>query len=114
MKKLLWRGKVEKVIEEIDRLCVGSKAKDLRTKRDYFVDRKDLMAYAKLRKRHLPIGSGSVESAVRRIVNLRLKGPGIFWRDENSEAMLYLRAHLKAGRWDEMLRATFTNVSVAA
>lgn len=114
MKKLLWRGKVEKVIEEIDRLCVGPKAKDLRTKRDYFVDRKDLMAYAKLRKRHLPIGSGSVESAVRRIVNLRLKGPGIFWRDENSEPMLYLRAHLKAGRWDEMVRATFTNVSVAA
>jgi hypothetical protein len=114
MKKLLWRGKVEKVIEEIGQLCVGRNAKALRTKCKYFVDRKDLMAYAKLRKRHLPIGSGSVESAVRRIVNLRLKGCGIFWLQENSEAMLYLRAHLKAGRWDEMVRTTFTHVSVAA
>jgi len=111
MKKLLWRGKVEKVIEEIDRLCVGRNSKALRTKRDYFKDRKDMMAYAKLRRRHLPIGSGSVESAVRRIVNLRMKGCGIFWRDENSEAMLYLRAQLKAGRWEEMVTATFTHVS---
>lgn len=43
-----------------------------------------------------------------------VKGPGIFWREENAEAMLYLRAHLKAGRWDEVVKATFVNVSVAA
>ena len=84
------------------------------TKRDYFEDRKHLMAYRKLRKAGIPIGSGSVESAIRRIVNLRLKGPGIFWREENAEAMLYLRAHLKAGRWDEMVKATFVEVAVAA
>jgi hypothetical protein len=114
MKRLLWNGKVEKVIAEIGQLCGGPKSKDLRKERDYFVDRKDLMAYAKLRRRHLPIGSGSVESAVRRIVNLRVKGCGIFWREENAEAMLYLRAHLKAGRWDETVRATFPHVSQAA
>jgi hypothetical protein len=27
----------------------------------------------------LPIGSGAVESGIRRVVNLRLKGNGIFW-----------------------------------
>ena len=72
------------------------------------------MAYPKLRRERLPIGSGAIESAVRRIVNLRLKGPGIFWRVENAEAMLYLRAHLKAGRWEEMVKATFTYDLVAA
>jgi hypothetical protein len=114
MKDLLWRGKVDKVIEEINSLCTGRKAKAMATKRDYFDDRKHLMAYRKLRKEGIPLGSGSIESAIRRIVNLRLKGPGIFWREENAEAMLYLRAHLKAGRWDEMVKATFVNVSVAA
>jgi hypothetical protein len=114
MKDLLWRGKVEKVIEEINSLCTGRKAKDMAKKRDYFEDRKHLMAYRTLRKAGIPIGSGSVESAIRRIVNLRLKGPGIFWLEENAEAMLYLRAHLKAGRWDEMVNATFVEVAVAA
>ena len=112
--KALGRGKVDKVIEEINSLCTGRNAKAMATKRDYFEDRKHLMAYRKLRKEGIPIGSGSIESAIRRIINLRLKGPGIFWREENAEAMLYLRAHLKAGRWDEMVKATFANVSVAA
>ena len=111
MKGLLWNGKVEKVIAEIDKLCTGRNSKAIRIKRDYFVNRKDLMAYAKLRRRQLPIGSGSVESAVRRIVNLRLKGCGMFWLEQNAEAMLYLRAQLKAGRWDAMVRATFPDLS---
>ncbi len=40
---------------------------------------------------------------MRRVVNLRLKGPGIFWRQPCAEAMLHLRAYLKAGRWDELV-----------
>ena len=38
-----------------------------------------------------PLGSGAVESAIRRVINLRLKGNGIYWREENAEAMLVLR-----------------------
>ena len=51
-----------------------------------------------------PLGSGAVESAIRRVINLRLKGNGIYWRAENAEAMLVLRAaaltgvHLVGGR----------------
>ena len=48
----------------------------------------------------LPIGSGGVESAIRRVVNLRLKGPCIFWLKENAEALLILRSYFKAGRWN--------------
>jgi hypothetical protein len=36
------------------------------------------MAYAKLMAMKLPIGSGAIESTVRRVVNLRLKGPVVF------------------------------------
>lgn len=43
------------------------------------------------------MGSGAVESAIRRVINLRLKGPSIFWRGPNAERVLHMRAYLKAG-----------------
>ncbi|MBV8609231.1 MAG: hypothetical protein JO034_17465, partial [Singulisphaera sp.] len=50
-----------------------------------------------------PLGSGAVESALRRVINLRLKGNGIYWREENAEAMLVLRAAALTGRWEETM-----------
>jgi hypothetical protein len=50
-----------------------------------------------------PRGSGAVESAIRRVINLRLKGNGIYWKEENAEAMLVLRASALTGRWEEMM-----------
>ena len=35
----------------------------------------------------LPLGSGAIERTVRRVVNLRLKGPSIFWCRESAEAI---------------------------
>src|SRR5437764_13579980 len=53
-----------------------------------------------------PKGSGAVESAIRRVINLRLKGNGIYWREENAEAMLVLRAAVLTGRWQETMERT--------
>ena len=50
-----------------------------------------------------PPGSGAVESAIRRVINLRLKGNGIYWKEENAEAMLVLRAAALTGRWQETM-----------
>ena len=50
-----------------------------------------------------PLGSGAVESAIRRVINLRLKGNGIYWKEENAEAMLVLRAAALTGRWQETM-----------
>ncbi len=36
------------------------------------------MDYAAMRALHMPIGSGAIESAVRRVINLRLKSPAYF------------------------------------
>ena len=49
------------------------------------------------------MGSGAVESAVRRVVNLRMKGNSIFWLEENAESFLHLRCAYKAGRWRERI-----------
>ena len=41
-----------------------------------------------------------MESTVRRVVNLRLKGPTIFWCRASAEAIFLLRSYYKAGRWN--------------
>jgi hypothetical protein len=60
------------------------------------------LEYATYRRRGLPLGSGAIESAIRRVINLRLKGNSIFWREENAEAMLVLRGLVLSGRWNEV------------
>lgn len=62
--------------------------------------------YARFRRRGLPIGSGAVESAIRRVINLRIKGPGVLWEEENAEGMVVLRAAALSGRWEELLEKT--------
>lgn len=119
-RRVLYDGRVDDVISRILALPVPRKHKsDLEDKADYFRKRTHLMRYDKLRAAHLPIGSGAIESAVRRVLNLRLKGPGIFWEELNADRMLLLRCRLKSGRWDELehavaRRATATHGRVLA
>ena len=54
------------------------------------------------------MGSGAMESAVRRVINLKLKSPGKFWLLVNAEATLHLRSYLKAGHWDHLVNRTLT------
>ena len=88
------------MIAAVKLICRGRSSKAIQTQRDYFVKNRARMAYKQLRAMKMPIGSGSVESAIRRVVNLRLKGPCIFWCKENAEAILLLRCYWKAGRWN--------------
>lgn len=61
------------------------------------------LRYREFRRRGLPTGSGAIESAIRRVVNLRLKGNGLLWYADNAEGMLALRAAALSGRWQETL-----------
>jgi len=45
-----------------------------------------------------PRASGAVERAIWRVVDLRLKGNGVYWREENAATMLVLRAAALTGR----------------
>jgi hypothetical protein len=58
-----------------------------------------------LKDRGRPRGSGAIESAMGRVINLRVKGNGIYWCEENVEGMLVLRAAVLTGRWAEMREA---------
>jgi hypothetical protein len=48
-----------------------------------------------------------MESTIRRVVNMRLKGPCIFWSKDSANEMLMLRSYYKAGRWDMLEKLAF-------
>ena len=52
------------------------------------------------------MGSGAIESTIRRVINLRLKGNGIDWTEDNAAAVFQLRAAVVSGRWEEILKHT--------
>ncbi len=97
----LRKGEVERVINDITQWCRGRNSKAIRTELNYFKKHRQRMAYEQVAALNLPIGSGAVESAIRRVVNLRLKGPAIFWCKGHAEDLLMLRSYYKSGRWNQ-------------
>ena len=65
--------------------------------------------YVCFRRRGVPLGSGAIESAIRRVINLRLKGNSISWYEENAEGMMMLRCLVLSNRWDD----TFVQISAS-
>jgi hypothetical protein len=107
MRHLLIDGKLDALLSEIRKLARGRAASKVKTEIRYFEQNRERTRYDLLVEKKLPIGSGATESAIRQIVNMRLKGAGMFWRIENAEAFLHLRCYLKARRWDTMEKAVF-------
>lgn len=105
--RYLWTGQNELVVAAVRQIARGRNCKLLAREMSYFESNLKRMQYAKARNSRLPIGSGPMESAIRRVINLRMKGNGIFWLEENAEAMIMLRSFYKAERWyDLFLLAT--------
>ena len=103
MKRLLLSSRLDKVLEFLEGLCGDRSKGAIVDAMNYLKKRRRLMNYARMRHLGMPIGSGSVESAIRRVVNLRVKSPGMFWDEENVERMVYLRGQILSGRLDEMM-----------
>jgi hypothetical protein len=106
LRKWLKEGHWQKVADELVKLLVAAELPDesaVWTEISYLQrhGEKGHMDYARFRRRKLPVGSGAIESAVRRVINLRMKGNSIFWAEENAEAMLVLRGLVLSRRWSE-------------
>jgi len=101
LRSFLAQGKIDKVINEIRlRLPPGKSLPVVEKELTYFERHKDRIKYNYFRRNKIPIGSGTVESAIRRVINLRMKAPGTFWKEDTAEIFLYLRSQLISGRWD--------------
>ena len=74
---------------------------DLKTKVNYLRKREQLMQYPLYEQLGWPLGSGSVESAHKSVVQARLKGAGMRWERSHVNPMLALRTEVCHDRWDE-------------
>lgn len=66
---------------------------------EYLAKRWEQIQYADFLARGFPIGSGSVESANKLVIEARLKGSGMHWAREHVSPLVALRAVLCSGRW---------------
>jgi hypothetical protein len=107
LRKLLKNSRWEEVV---DQLIAWARAKphdnDVWTEIRYLNShgQEGHLNYVSFRRRGIPCGSGAIESAVRRVINQRLKSNAIYWRQENAEAMFAVRAALLCDRWEDTLK----------
>ena len=104
-KALLWQGKVTALRQALEQTITSKsrRARALAKWQGYFARNQARLQYQAFQQAKLPCGSGCVESAIRRVINLRLKAPGSFWTQPMAECFLFLRAQLLSGRWEIVL-----------
>ena len=100
----LKRGKIISLIEQMTALSKqanGERLKSMMTEINHLNKGhvEGRLNYAKIAELKLPIGSGAIESLVRQVVNLRMKGNGKFWSRNHAEIMLHARCQWTAGNW---------------
>lgn len=111
-KDCLYNGDIDGVVALFDEIAKGRRAKAINKHRMYFTKNTSRMNYRAFKKAKLSLGSGSVESAIRRIINLRMKGCGTFWLRDNAESMILLRSYLKVDRFDDFVSWSITRTAV--
>jgi hypothetical protein len=114
LRKWLKAGRWPKVVDELVRLAAAAQlpeGAEVWTEIAYLGrhGEEGHLDYATYRRRRLPVGSGAIESAIRRVINLRLKGNSIFWEEANAEGMLHIRGLVLAGRWN----TTFAKITAS-
>jgi hypothetical protein len=106
-RKLLRNGQWRRVVEELSELAADEpdNAK-LHTQIAYLRKHGEAgrLSYAHFRSLGIPLGSGAIESSIRRVINLRLKSNSMFWGEPHAETMLQVRAQVISNRWDQRLQ----------
>ena len=91
----------QRVLKHLAWLVARYPSPTIQEKLAYLQKRQAHMQYPTYQAAGWPIGSGSVESANKVVVEARLKGAGMRWRRENVNPMLVLRNAVCNRRWNE-------------
>ena len=111
-----WRGTLREggaaeLIVELKRLrdtAASSGQRDsIQGEINYFEANRGRMNYRQYRQQHLPIGSGTVESACKNVVVARMKQAGMTWTLEGAQHMLQIRASLMSSRFARDFQNSF-------
>jgi hypothetical protein len=109
LRVLLKAGQSGAVVDELERMAAGEPADSSVWREIAYLTKHSAagrLRYNCFRARGVPLGSGAIESTIRRVINLRLKGTSLFWTEENAEAVFQLRAAVVSGRWEEVVDHT--------
>ncbi|MCK6569416.1 MAG: UPF0236 family protein, partial [Anaerolineales bacterium] len=103
VKTALWEGEVQEVIQRLQQALNKHPSCELiQSAITYYENNQTRMAYAQFRKQGYFIGSGTVESACKQIVSLRLKRPGARWTKEGATMVAKARAAWLSRQWDAL------------
>jgi hypothetical protein len=105
-KQRLKTDHVENVIEDLKNTTVKTKetANALNDVIRYYQNNIDRMQYGTFIKKGYLIGSGSIESAHRNVVQQRLKLSGQRWSIQGAQRIVNLRAYSKSNRWGTLIQ----------
>jgi Uncharacterised protein family (UPF0236) len=92
-REALYLGQVEKITQPLEQAQLPEQA-------HYFHTHTRRMHYHEFREQQYPIGSGTVESAIKQFKH-RLTGPGMRWSRPGLERMLLLRAAVLSHTFDD-------------
>jgi len=111
--KRIKKGKAAKLLRAVAVILSGDKVHDRKksqTEYNFFANhnQRGHLAYNHFRSQNLPIGSGVIESLIRQVVNIRLKGCAKAWLQENAEAFLYARCQWAVQKWDDFCEEVLT------
>lgn len=97
-KNWLWDGNTRQIVETC-REVFKRPGKTVNRWINYLDKHQDKTQYAEFEKQKLMCGSGIIESAIRRVINLRFKNASTFWDKGTVEKLYFLRAVLLSKRW---------------
>jgi len=103
----LWEGQVQQVIAALRQTQPAHEEAQqvVQEQITYFTNQQDRMRYDEYRACGYQIGSGTVESACKRVIGQRLKQAGMIWSEEQAMAVAQIRAALLDGRWSAFWEA---------
>lgn len=86
--------------ELVPAATTATAADELRKARGYFTDHAARMDSPRFAARHVPIGSGAIESACTTLIQAREKQAGMRWSHDGAQVVASPRAIHRSGRWD--------------
>lgn len=100
----LAQSRLRQVLQQVRQLYPRHQTLPLEVRQalGYLCHNRRRMDYAAFRAAGYPIGSGTIESACKTVVQARMKQAGMRWSRDGAQAMLALRALLLSERWHEL------------
>ncbi len=110
LKSLLWTGQLRALMHQVRQVCPRGQPipTPVWTLVSYIFHNRRRMDYQRYHQAGYPVGSGSVESACKVVVQERMKQAGMRWSRDGAQAMLALRSILLSERWDPVWASLFS------